>query len=90
MNDEKVTELEDDGYPAYDPSNPEDAAALFAIAAGTGDGYGTADVSPEGIDRSQLRRNLRLTPEERFEETVKRVRLFQEWRGMARRPRQDV
>src|SRR5205823_3622085 len=32
--------------------------------------YGTADVSPYGIDRSQLRANLKLSPAQRLEKMV--------------------
>ena len=38
--------------------------------------YGTAEVSVSGIDLSQLRNNLRLTPEERLRQVVKFVAII--------------
>jgi len=60
-------------------------AAAFALASSHGVMYGTADVSPEGIDRSQLRRNLQLSPQERVEQMVRAVRALQELQGIVRR-----
>jgi hypothetical protein len=60
-------------------------AIEIALAASHGDGYGTADVSPSGIDRSQLRRNLRLTPQERLEQMAHAVRILQPFQGILRR-----
>lgn len=50
-----------------------------------GDEYGTAEVSASGIDRSQLRRNLRLTPTERVEQMVAFVRIVLPLQGAAHR-----
>jgi hypothetical protein len=49
--------------------------------------YGTAEVAASGIDRSQLRRNLQLTPTERVERMVAFVRLVLPLRGALRRRR---
>ena len=47
--------------------------------------YGTADVSPYGIDRSQLRANLKLTPAQRLEKMVQAANQLLPLRGIARR-----
>lgn len=57
-----------------------------------GNPYGTAEVSESGVDISQLRHNLRLTPTERVERMVKAARFFASIRGTARKsraPRRD-
>jgi hypothetical protein len=60
-------------------------AIEIALAASHGDKYGTADVSPRGFDRSQMRRNRLLTPAERLEQLARAVRFVQSYRGAARR-----
>lgn len=45
---------------------------------------GTAELAESGIDLSQLRRNLRLTPEERIDRMVQAARFFAELRGALR------
>jgi len=62
-----------------------DRAAAVALAASHGALYGTADVSPEGIDRSQLRKNLLLSPQQRLEQMVQAVRILQALQGIGRR-----
>ena len=48
--------------------------------------YGTADVSPYGIDRSQLRANLTLSPAQRLEKMVYAVNQIRPLQGaLARR-----
>jgi hypothetical protein len=53
----------------------------------SGQRYGTAEVSESGIDLSQLRRNLQLTPTERVEQMVAFVRAVLPLQGAARRAR---
>jgi len=48
--------------------------------------YGTAEVSESGVDISQLRNNLRLTPEERIRQMVRFVRFVGRYRGALRPP----
>jgi hypothetical protein len=47
--------------------------------------YGTAEVSVSGVDVTQLRRNLRLTPAERVDQMVAFVRIVLPLQGIARR-----
>jgi hypothetical protein len=49
--------------------------------------YGTAEVSVSGVDRSQLRRNLQLTPTERVERMVALVHAVLPLKGALRQPR---
>lgn len=42
--------------------------------------HGTAEVSESGIDISQLRNNLRLTPEERLQKMVRFARFCMQFR----------
>lgn len=43
--------------------------------------YGTAEVAESGIDLSQLRNNLRLSPEERLQKMVRYARFFLQFRA---------
>lgn len=55
----------DDRRPGESPSDSD-----------AGRGYGSADVAPSGVDRSQLRRNRTLSPTERVEQMVDAVRIL--------------
>lgn len=50
-------------------------------------GYGTADVSASGVDRSQLRYNMQLTPTERVEQMVTFIRFVLPLQGVLRQRR---
>jgi hypothetical protein len=49
--------------------------------------HGTAEVSESGVDLSQLRNNLRLTPEERLKKMVRYARFFMQFRADTPRSR---
>ena len=55
-----------------------------ALARRSGNSYGTAEISESGVDLSQLRRNLRLTPTQRVSRMVEAARFFASIHGIAR------
>jgi hypothetical protein len=64
-----------------------DDSRLLELVRSSTMGYGTADVSASGVDRSQLRHNLRLTPTQRVEQMVAFVRFVLPLQGALRRQR---
>jgi hypothetical protein len=72
--------------PAADSHGDDDAPCLDLERWSIG-GYGTAEVSASGVDRSQLRHNLRLTPTERVEQMVAFVRFILPLQGALRHRR---
>ncbi|HZS93414.1 MAG TPA: hypothetical protein VFA78_01330 [Chloroflexota bacterium] len=96
MNDQPP----EDSASTHNPIDDSDQPAGVRVPSRRGDscyseivrssthGYGTADVSESGIDRSQLRHNLRLTPTERVEQMVAFVRFVAPLQGALRRKRE--
>jgi len=70
-------------HPGASPGG--DDSWLSGPGGSAADRYGSAEVAVSGVDLSQLRRNLRLTPTERVEQMVAFVRCVLPLQGALRR-----
>lgn len=84
---EKIEHVDQPAVRCVAARDGNDDSWLLHLEQSSTDGYGTADVSASGVDRSQLRHNLRLTPTERLEQMVAFVRFVLPLQGALLRKR---